>query len=104
MTQPVLPTEETAHSHLVQFYETDEFLVDTVSEFVGASLRDGDASIVIAPPAHRRAFAPAPRRVADRAPPRRRSTGACLRRDGRVAMERRRPRVGHRAGESLERP
>src|ERR1700722_11680856 len=53
---PVLRTEETAHSHLVQFYETDEFLVDTVSEFVGASLRDGDAAIVIATPAHRRAF------------------------------------------------
>jgi DNA-binding NarL/FixJ family response regulator/PAS domain-containing protein len=56
MARPVLPGEETAHSHLVQFYETDEFLVDTVSEFVGASLRDGDAAIVIATPAHRRAF------------------------------------------------
>jgi DNA-binding CsgD family transcriptional regulator/PAS domain-containing protein len=56
MTRPVLPTEETAHSHLVQFYETDEFLVDMVSEFVGSTLRDGDAAIVIATPTHRRAF------------------------------------------------
>jgi DNA-binding CsgD family transcriptional regulator/PAS domain-containing protein len=51
-----LLTEETAHSHLVQFYETDEFLVDTASEFIGSSLRDGDAAIVIATPTHRRAF------------------------------------------------
>jgi hypothetical protein len=40
----------------VAFYETDEFLVDTVSDFVGSSLRDGDAAIVIATAAHRRAF------------------------------------------------
>jgi DNA-binding CsgD family transcriptional regulator/PAS domain-containing protein len=51
-----LLTEETAHSHLVQFYETDEFLVDTASEFIGSSLRDGHAAIVIATPTHRRAF------------------------------------------------
>jgi DNA-binding CsgD family transcriptional regulator/PAS domain-containing protein len=56
MAQPNLPTEETAHSHLVGFYETDEFLVDKASEFIGFSLRDGDAAIVIATPAHRRAF------------------------------------------------
>jgi PAS domain S-box-containing protein len=56
MARPVLTGEEIAHSHLVQFYETDEFLVDTVSEFVGASLRDGDAAIVIATATHRRAF------------------------------------------------
>jgi PAS domain S-box-containing protein len=56
MARSVLHTEETAHLHLVEFYETDEFLVDTVSEFVGSSLRDGDAAIVIATPAHRRAF------------------------------------------------
>jgi len=56
MAKPVLPTEETAHAHLVQFYETDEFLVDTASEFIGSSLRDGDAAIVIATPTHRRAF------------------------------------------------
>jgi DNA-binding CsgD family transcriptional regulator/PAS domain-containing protein len=56
MARPVLLTEETGHSHLVEFYETDEFLVDTVSDFIGSSLRDGDAAIVIATAAHRRAF------------------------------------------------
>jgi DNA-binding CsgD family transcriptional regulator/PAS domain-containing protein len=56
MARPVLPTEETAHLHLVEFYENDEFLVDTVSEFVGSSLHDGDAAIVIATGTHRRAF------------------------------------------------
>jgi DNA-binding CsgD family transcriptional regulator/PAS domain-containing protein len=56
MARPVLPAEESAHSHLVEYYETDEFLVETVSEFVGSSLRDGDAAIVIATPAHRSAF------------------------------------------------
>jgi DNA-binding NarL/FixJ family response regulator/PAS domain-containing protein len=56
MAHSVLPTDETAHSHLVEFYETDEFLIGTVSEFVGASLRDGDAALVIATPAHRDAF------------------------------------------------
>jgi len=56
MAGPVLRTEETAHLHLVEFYETDEFLVDAVSEFVGSSLRDGDAAIVIATATHRRAF------------------------------------------------
>jgi PAS domain S-box-containing protein len=52
----VLATPETAQVHLVEFYETEDFLVDTVSEFVGSSLRDGRAAIVIATPTHRRAF------------------------------------------------
>jgi DNA-binding CsgD family transcriptional regulator/PAS domain-containing protein len=56
MEWPVLATDETAHLHLVEFYETEEFLVDTVSESVGSSLRRGDAAIVIATPRHRRAF------------------------------------------------
>jgi DNA-binding NarL/FixJ family response regulator/PAS domain-containing protein len=56
MARPVPPAEQTARLHLVEFYETDEFLVDTVAEFVGSSLRDGDAAIVIATPTHRRAF------------------------------------------------
>jgi DNA-binding CsgD family transcriptional regulator/PAS domain-containing protein len=48
--------ERHARSHQVEFYETEEFLVDTVSEFVDSSLRRGDAAIVIATPTHRRAF------------------------------------------------
>jgi DNA-binding CsgD family transcriptional regulator/PAS domain-containing protein len=56
MEWPGLATDETAHLHVVEFYETEEFLVDTVSESVGLSLRRGDAAIVIATPRHRRAF------------------------------------------------
>jgi hypothetical protein len=44
------------HDHLVEFYETDEFLVDTVSKFVLPSLRDGDAAIIVATAAHRHEF------------------------------------------------
>jgi hypothetical protein len=39
------------------FYEDDTFLVDSVSAFIGAGLRAGDATIVIATEAHREAFA-----------------------------------------------
>jgi PAS domain S-box-containing protein len=39
--------------HFVQFYETDEFLLDSVSGFIGAGLGAGAACIVIAMKAHR---------------------------------------------------
>lgn len=39
--------------HLVQFYETDVFLLDMVAEFIGSGLRSGDAAMVIARDAHR---------------------------------------------------
>jgi PAS domain S-box-containing protein len=41
------------HEHLVQFYEDDAFLVDEVTEFIGAGLQAGESGIVIATPAHR---------------------------------------------------
>jgi diguanylate cyclase (GGDEF)-like protein len=44
------------HDHLVEFYETEEFLVDTVSNFILPSLRDGDAAIIVATAAHRHEF------------------------------------------------
>lgn len=44
------------HPHLVEFYETEEFLVETVTGFVGPALDDGDAAIVVATAAHRRSF------------------------------------------------
>ncbi len=47
------------HEHLVEFYETEEFLVASVADFVTAALRDGDAAIVVATPEHRAAFADA---------------------------------------------
>lgn len=38
--------------HLVQFYETDDFLLDSVSKFIGTGLAIGDAGIVIGTRAH----------------------------------------------------
>ncbi len=44
------------HGHLVEFYETEAFLVDTVRNFLAPGLRDGEAAIVVATAAHRRGF------------------------------------------------
>jgi signal transduction histidine kinase len=43
-------------SHFAQFYESDEFLVASLSEFVGAALRGGEAAIVVATREHRLAL------------------------------------------------
>jgi two-component system sensor histidine kinase VicK len=43
--------------HLVQFYDTDAFLLDRLSEFIGAGLGSGAACIVIATQAHRERLA-----------------------------------------------
>ena len=45
-----------AHDHLVEFYETESFLVDTVAGFLLPALRDGDAAIVVATAEHRDKF------------------------------------------------
>src|SRR6478672_11622485 len=42
--------------HFVQFYENDEFLIESVSGFVGTALRDGGSSITIATHEHRSAL------------------------------------------------
>jgi hypothetical protein len=47
------------HHHLVEFYETDAFLVDTVTDFLAPALRNREAVVVIATPEHRAAFADA---------------------------------------------
>jgi len=39
--------------HIAQFYETDEFLLKSLSEFIGAGLKGGEAAIVVATRAHR---------------------------------------------------
>src|SRR5688500_2461473 len=39
--------------HVVQFYETDTFLLQALSGFIGTGLAAGDACIVVATPAHR---------------------------------------------------
>lgn len=46
-------SEMSASEHFVQFYETDEFLLDSLGDFIGAGLGAGDACIVIATPTHR---------------------------------------------------
>jgi excisionase family DNA binding protein len=43
---------EIASEHFVQFYESDEFLLEAVGGFIGPSLRTGDAGIVVATSAH----------------------------------------------------
>jgi signal transduction histidine kinase/CheY-like chemotaxis protein len=42
--------------HFVQFYEADEFLLDSLGGFIGAGLAAGDACIVVATEAHREAL------------------------------------------------
>jgi signal transduction histidine kinase len=44
-------------SHAVQFYESEPFLFETVAQFLGAGLRNGDRIVVIATPPHRAGFA-----------------------------------------------
>jgi hypothetical protein len=48
-----------AHDHLVEFYETEEFLVATVADFLLPALCSGDSAIVVATPEHRDEFAAA---------------------------------------------
>lgn len=47
------------HHHLVEFYETDAFLVDTVTDFLAPAVRNREAVVVVATPEHRAAFADA---------------------------------------------
>src|ERR1051325_8862494 len=42
--------------HLVQFYESDDFLMDTVGAFLTEGIKNGEAGLVIATPEHRRAL------------------------------------------------
>ena len=46
-----------AGRHSVQFYESDSFLLDSVTSFLHEGIRSGDACIVIASQAHREKFA-----------------------------------------------
>jgi hypothetical protein len=45
------------HEHLVEFYETEEHLIATVTEYVVPALRGYDCAIVVATAQHRAAFA-----------------------------------------------
>ena len=52
-----LVSRPAAPVHIVQFYETEAFLVDRVSEFLGAGLAAQEALVVIATAPHWEAFA-----------------------------------------------
>jgi PAS domain S-box-containing protein len=50
---PLIDWNDIAESeHFVQFYESDEFLVESVTGFVAAALNDGQGSVVIATAEH----------------------------------------------------
>jgi PAS domain S-box-containing protein len=48
-----VPEKNESFEHFVQFYESDEFLLDAVSNFIGRGLGSGEGGIVIATQAHR---------------------------------------------------
>ena len=51
--------EATPGAHLVQIYTDDAFLARAVACFIGEGLRRGEAAVIVATPAHARAFAAA---------------------------------------------
>ena len=51
------PAVTHAGRHSVQFYETDSFLLDSVTAFFHKGIRAGDACIVVATPPHREKLA-----------------------------------------------
>lgn len=53
LAPPINWSDLSQWEHFVQFYETDDFLLDSVSDFIGAGLGSGAACIVIATPTHR---------------------------------------------------
>jgi diguanylate cyclase (GGDEF)-like protein len=54
--QSVAARATCGHGHLVEFYETEAFLVETVCRFLVPALSDGDSAIVVATAAHRAEF------------------------------------------------
>lgn len=53
---PERQTGTRAREHVVSFHDTEKFLCDTVTRFVGPALHDGGAAIVVATAAHRHGF------------------------------------------------
>jgi PAS domain S-box-containing protein len=46
-------SDRNGSEHFVQFWETDSFLINSLSEFIGAGLRAGEACIILATKPHR---------------------------------------------------
>ena len=53
---PELVRHPAAGDHIAQVYRDDAFLVEAVAEYIGQGLRQGDAALIIASPAHADAF------------------------------------------------
>jgi signal transduction histidine kinase len=67
-----------AHEHVVQFYESDHFLVATVADYIADGLLRGEPVVIIATPMHRDAFAA---RLRDRG-----VDAEAVKREGRLTM------------------
>src|SRR4051812_36449762 len=52
-----VPWEEPRSTHSVQFYDDDNYLIDDLSLYIGATLVAGDSAVVIATPGHREMLA-----------------------------------------------
>jgi hypothetical protein len=61
--------------HLVQFYSEDEFLLDTLAQYIGGTLAQSGAGIVIATPEHRTGLM---RRLLERGIPNSSLDGRCI--------------------------
>ncbi|MHB8734408.1 MAG: MEDS domain-containing protein [Terriglobales bacterium] len=54
---PVDWTELKPGAHAVQFYSSDDVLIERLAGFIGKALADGDAAVIIATKAHRQSLA-----------------------------------------------
>jgi signal transduction histidine kinase len=54
---PRLVPETNLNTHVVQFYEQDSFLLDSLTKLIGTTLMAGDVAFVVATPEHRKELA-----------------------------------------------
>ena len=59
LSAPAAAAEAPVHHHLVEFYERDDLLADSVRTHLGPGLRGDETAIVVATEAHRQRFAAA---------------------------------------------
>ncbi len=59
LSRPAATVDAPTHHHLVEFYERDDLLADSVRAHLDAGLREGETAIVVATEAHRQLFAAA---------------------------------------------
>jgi signal transduction histidine kinase/CheY-like chemotaxis protein len=51
-TQPLKCSKYSAHEHVVQFYESELFLIDSITSFISAGLFSEESALIIATPPH----------------------------------------------------